>query len=102
MVTTWACLTEAMHILHRNAGWPAQDALWAMVDSGSLLILDLDIDSRKRTRNLMARYRDHPMDMGDATLVALAEVLRQRTVFTLDAHFHAYLLHDRQAISVVP
>ena len=102
MVTTWACLAEAMHILHRNSGWPAQDGLWAMVESGSLLILDLDIESLKRARQLMARYRDHPMDLGDATLVALAEKLRQRTVFTLDAHFRAYLLNDRHPISVVP
>jgi hypothetical protein len=28
LATTEACLTEALHILDRAAGWPAQQALW--------------------------------------------------------------------------
>lgn len=91
-----------MHLLHRIAGWPAQNALWGLVEGGSLLIMDLDLASLKRTQTLMAKYRDLPMDLADATLVALAEVLRLRTVFTLDFHFNAYRVNDRQPLTIVP
>ena len=32
----------------------------------------------------MSRYADHPMDLADASLVAAAETLGIRRVFTLD------------------
>ena len=32
------CLTEAMHLLHRLGGYPAQEALWQLIDSGWLVL----------------------------------------------------------------
>ena len=66
------------------------------------MIMDLDSASLKRAHALMAKYRDLPMDLGDATLVALAETLHLRTVFALDFHFHVYRANDRKAFMVVP
>ena len=51
---------------------------------------------------LMERYRDLPMDLADASLVALAEERRLRQVFTLDADFRVYRLPDGQAFEVLP
>lgn len=49
------------------------------------------------------RYGDHPMDLADASLVALAETRDLRQVFTLDrAGFHSYLLRGRRHFQVVP
>lgn len=44
-----------------------------------------------RAFELMERYRDHPMDLADASLIVAVESLRTTRVFTLDqADFRAY------------
>jgi predicted nucleic acid-binding protein len=40
----------------------------------------------------MARYRDHPMDLADAPLVALAGARDLRTILTRDDDFGSYRL----------
>lgn len=102
IVTTWPCVTEAMFVLRRDSGWPGQSALWGLVRSDGVIIMDLDAKIVSRCHELMVKYVDVPMALADATLVALAERLRQRTVFTLDGHFSIYRLNDRQSIDVVP
>ena len=42
---------------------------------------DADVE---RMHELMRKYRELPMDLADAALVAVAERERSRTVFTLD------------------
>jgi len=49
----------------------------------------------------MQKYADAPMDFADASLVATAETLRLRRVFTLDHHFRAYRV-DGDYFDVVP
>lgn len=51
---------------------------------------------------LMEQYRDLPMDLADASLVAAAERLARRQVFTLDRQFYVYRLADGAALEVVP
>jgi predicted nucleic acid-binding protein len=51
---------------------------------------------------LMAQYRDTPMDLADASLVAVAESLRLRRVFTIDSDFYVYRLADGSALEVLP
>jgi predicted nucleic acid-binding protein len=50
----------------------------------------------------MSKYHDVPMDVADASLVALAESLAETHVFTLDSHFRAYRLRDRRAFRIMP
>jgi predicted nucleic acid-binding protein len=102
LVTTWPCLAEAMYLLHRVAGHAGQDELWGYVADGLVDIHASSNAERGRMRILMAQYADSPMDLGDASLVAAAETLGVRSVFTLDQHFHAYRLVDRSALDVVP
>ena len=42
------------------------------------------------------------MDLADASLVATAERLGIRRVFTLDRHSYAYRLDDGSAMTVIP
>ena len=51
---------------------------------------------------MMAKYRDLPMDLADATLVVAAEQHRLRRIFTLDGHFRLYRLSDGTQLDVVP
>ena len=42
------------------------------------------------------------MDFADATLVVLAERLRTRRIFTLDADFRVYRLRGRSSFELIP
>ncbi len=50
----------------------------------------------------MAKYADLPMDLADATLVALAEERGLRKVITLNRDFQIYRIHGRQRFEIVP
>jgi len=102
LLTTWPTLTEAMYLLGRAAGWKGQEALWTLVLREDLQVAASSSDQNKRAAELMERYSDRPMDLADATLVALAEERGLKRIFTLDSDFHIYRLHDREHFEVVP
>jgi uncharacterized protein len=102
LVTTWPAFTEAMYLLGQAGGITGQRALWRLVHTDRLVIADLSRDTAERSAQLMDKYADRPMDLADATLVALAEERRQRKIFSLDADFHIYRLRGRQSFDVVP
>jgi predicted nucleic acid-binding protein len=58
-----------------------------------------------RAFELMERYADHPMDLADASLVAAAESLGTRQVFTIDRKdFETYRVrrgHRHQAMEII-
>jgi predicted nucleic acid-binding protein len=103
MLTTWPAFTEAMYLLGEAGGWRAQDALWGLVERGDLEIVGQGPAQSERMRALMAKYRDRPMDLADASLVVLAEERRLRDIFTLDrADFSTYRVHRRQTFRLWP
>ncbi len=103
MVTTWPAFMEAMYLLGDAGGWRAQDSLWRLVAQYDLEVLMPAPASYKRLRELMEKYQDRPMDLADATLVALAEERRLRDVFTLDREdFQVYRLYGRQPFRLWP
>lgn len=102
LLTTWPAFTEAMYLLSRGGGWRGREALWSLVLTDRLLIADLSRSAVERSAELMTRYADLPMDLADATLVALAEERGTRRVFTLDSDFRVYRLHGRRPFELVP
>jgi hypothetical protein len=102
MVTTWPCLTEAMHLLYRAGGLEAQNGLWTYLADG---ILRLDLASEgewRRIHDLMNQYADMPLDMADASLVSAAERLRDRRLFSIDSGLRAVRLHNGKFFDIVP
>jgi uncharacterized protein len=82
LLTVWPAVTEAMFLVRDS--WPAQTALLEMLESRVVELLPLDEDDVPRMTELLAKYRDLPMDLADAALVRVAERERIRHVFTLD------------------
>ncbi|HEY1653150.1 MAG TPA: PIN domain-containing protein [Acidimicrobiales bacterium] len=102
LVTTWPAFTEAMYLLARAGGIRAQQALWLLVRSDRLVVADLSSTAVDRSARLMDQYSDRPMDLADATLVALAEELGDRQIFTLDADFQIYRFRGRHRFETIP
>jgi predicted nucleic acid-binding protein len=102
LITTWPAFTEAMYLLGRASDWRAQNALWRLVQRGDLVVSTPSRDANTRAAILMAKYADRPMDLADATLVALAEERDDNRVFTLDGDFHVYRFKGRRRFEVIP
>ncbi len=100
--TTLPVLTEAMYFLGRNGGLHAQNALWKMLLRGDLLLHHPSPQELLRMAELMEKYSDHPMDFADASLVALAETLSLKRIFTLDYNdFSAYRMRGNHAFTLI-
>ena len=101
LLTTEAVLTEAMYLLGRARGGRA--ACLEFFARGGATLIPQSRDSLLRCQALMSRYEDVPMDFADATLVALAEEVGTRRVFTLDRRgFQAYRVGRRERFVLVP
>ncbi|HET6387266.1 MAG TPA: PIN domain nuclease [Armatimonadota bacterium] len=101
LLTTWPCFTEAMYLLGEAGGYRYQDRLWQMRRTGRLIILDLTPAECDRVDAMMSKYRDVPMDLADASLIAVAEMRRFARLFTIDSDFHIYRLSDGSAPELV-
>jgi len=102
LITTCPAFTEAMYLLARAGGIRAQQALWRLVSTDRLVVADLSPSAVDRSARLMDEYSDRPMDLADATLVALAEERGDRRIFTLDADFQIYRFRGRQRFQTIP
>lgn len=91
-----------MYLLGRIKGRLGRHELWQMVKTKRLQIHAADPTEIEQMADLMDKYSDLPMDLGDASLMAAAEALGERRIFTLDQHFHVYRFADGSAVDVVP
>ena len=91
-----------MHLLWRDGGYRYQSALWNLYFGGRLVVHTPTSAETARMAALMEQYRDMPMDLADASLVATAESLNLRRVFTIDRQFYVYRLGDGAALEVLP
>jgi predicted nucleic acid-binding protein len=90
-----------MYFLYEIGGYRYQDLLWRMRREGRLVLLDVTCAEADRIDELMARYANVPMDLADASLVAVAESRKHRRLFTNDSDFHIYRLEDGSVLEVV-
>ncbi len=86
----------------RPGKWKAQSALWSLIDTGALEIAEPTVHGLRRMRGLMEKYRDTPMDLADASLVALAEDRKLDAIFTLDSDFEVYRIEGNRPLKLFP
>ena len=102
--TTTPVLTEAFHMLGPES--LGADRLRDFVEKGGLSVWFLDRSSLTRAFELMETYADHPMDLADASLIAAAESLSTRKVFTVDrkdfAAYRARRGHRSYPMEILP
>ncbi len=81
-VTTLPVLAEAFYFL---CDWErGQKKLWDFILSGGVRVAEIHEELHPRIGELMKKYSDNPMDLADASLVAIAECHKIKKVFTLD------------------
>ena len=96
-----AVLTEVLYLL--NFSSKARSAAIDFILNGAITLVPSSLESLKKTKKLMEKYKDIPMDYADATLVCLAEDLSINHVITFDKkHFGIYKLSSKQPFAVFP
>jgi hypothetical protein len=103
VITTTPVLTEAFHVL--GPASIGSDRLRDFIEGGGLLVWFFERAALTRAFELMEVYADHPMDLADASLVAAAESLGTRQVFTIDRRdFETYRVrrgHRHHAMQII-
>ena len=101
LLTTWPVITECFYLL--DFSLKVKEDLWLYIERGGLQIFPLEKEHYPLCRDLMRRYKDLPMDLADATLVALAEALGISRVFTLDHRdFSIYRFKQSRRFTLIP
>lgn len=104
LVTTVPVLTEVFHMLAPQSLGAVR--LREFLLHGGASVWFLDQPAISRCFELMNQYVDHPMDLADASLVAAAEALATKKVFTIDrGDFLTYRArhgHRSEPFEVIP
>lgn len=91
-ISTWPVIIETSHLLQKRVSFEAQQMFLANIEKGGMEVFHLNIqDHLNRSRKLMHKYQDLPMDLADASLVILAEELGHGRILSTDQRdFNAY------------
>lgn len=90
LIITWPVITETCHLLNSRIGSRAPVQFLQQVEQ-STIIFELTIEHLSRSRMLMEKYKNLPMDMADASLVIAAEDLQVGDILSTDRRdFQAY------------
>jgi uncharacterized protein len=101
LLTTWACLTEAMYLALKRGGWTMQKQVAQYLLNELLSIYDIQSSDYDRLFELMEQYQDRPMDLADATLVLTAEKTGENQILTLDSDFLFYRIANQKSFNVI-
>lgn len=101
LVTTWACLAEAMYLALKQGGWQMQKQLSRFLLGNLLIIHEIQSGDYDRLFALMEQYQDRPMDLADATLVVAAEKTGINQILTLDSDFLFYRIANQDSFNII-
>jgi predicted nucleic acid-binding protein len=96
--------TRPRAVEHLLRPWPqALQALLADFESGAFELLDLPAHWLLRSGELVERYRDLPLGLVDASVIAATEMLDETKVATLDRrHFTVVRPAHAEALTLLP
>ena len=83
-------VTEASHMLSPKVN--AQIALLKWIERGALDVRHIDVEAVRLMITYTKKYRDQPMDLADASLVALAVETSITDIVSIDSDFDIYRL----------
>jgi uncharacterized protein len=88
LVTSWAVVTEVLHMLDFNVSVQLDFLRWLERDALEIPIITTGDISR--IIELSGKYADVPMDFANATLMILSEGEKIHEIITIDSDFHIY------------
>lgn len=103
LVTPAPVVVELDWLAHTRRVPAISDGVLRAIETGGLYVEDLTLEDYGRIRELCRRYDDLPLGLVDASLVAVAERLGERTIATLDhRHFTVVKPRHARALTLLP
>ena len=96
LLTTWPVLTECAYMLSKTAN--AQRSLLQWVENGGLDVRHLNVDHVRSMLSYTQKYHDLPMDLADASLVALSIETGITDIVSIDSDFEICRLPNRSTL----
>lgn len=93
LVSNWVIVTEVCYLLGFSVA--AQLGFLEWMARGGLKLVELEEPALRHIPQAMDKYRDRPMDLADASLIALSMQTGIRDIITFDTDFDFYRLPDR-------
>lgn len=84
LVTTWPVMAQTCHLLLQRLGVHAQLTFIKAWIEGAFEVSDIPPETDERIYVLMKKYADLPLDLADASLVILAEILGHGRILSTD------------------
>lgn len=88
LVTSWAVVTEAMHMLDFDIHAQLDFLHW--IERDALEIATIKKEHISRIIELSRKYADLPMDFADATLLVISEIEKIKEIITIDSDYYVY------------
>jgi predicted nucleic acid-binding protein len=96
-------LAEIDYLLTSRLGTDASLEFLESIEAGAFTLVALMEEELARCRELIAQYRDLPLGLADATVVATAERFQLQRVFTVDQrHFRAIKPRGLEHFVILP
>jgi predicted nucleic acid-binding protein len=96
-------LPEVSYLLQTRIGAAAEEAFVRAVADGEFVIEQLEDEDFPRIADLVHAYRDLPLGVVDASIVAVAERLGTREILTTDRrHFGVVRPRHTKTLALVP
>lgn len=101
-ITTWCVVTETCYLLQKRVGIDVPKTFIHKISTGELQVFNLKTKHCQRIEELMQKYRDLPMDLADASLVVLAETIKENRILTTDRRdFSVYRWLNNQTFDIL-
>jgi hypothetical protein len=96
-------LPEVDYLATKYLGERVARTFLADLTEGYFTFLPVDLDDSARSSQIMARYRDFPLGLVDASLVILAERYQIKRILTLDRrHFNSIKTDRLDYLELLP
>lgn len=99
LLTSLASITEVLHLLDFSRN--AQTDFLSWIIAGAVTVEEIGLKDLIRTKELITKYADLPMDFADACLVCLGEKYNIDEVATIDSDFDVYRLNKPRTFRTV-
>lgn len=93
LVSNWVIVTEVCYLLEFSVAAQVDFLRW--MAQGGVKLVELGAPAQQHIPHAMEKYRDRPMDLADASLIALSMQTGIRDIITFDSDFDFYRLPDR-------
>jgi len=102
LITTYPVIVETSYLLLERVGNKAQFAFIKELTQDSIKIFNLENNHLTRMLELMIKYANLPMDLADASLVVLAETIKENRILTTDVKdFTVYRYLNNQTFNLL-